>query len=312
MVKLRRFVFGVVTAAVMLGALEGLLYLLMPVVRTASLPDTMIRAHLETPGFRYDPDLYWYWARLPSDAMQINEHGFRRTKPMTREKPPGVTRVIVFGDSQTLGAGVSPEETYSAFAEAALGEGWEVLDAGISGYRTLNVYRLLQRRIEAYDPDIIVVDCMPFDSPRDDGGIQGTPVGGIGTQVRALLFRSRIYALLRIGVDKVRPDRDRWLDRSALPGDALGHGNHDHILEWGEARGVQVVWMEYPVGENGRVSCQTLPGELPEGPPVVPACQALLADGRPASVLFQDRNHLTVAGNQVVGAAVAETLRGLR
>lgn len=308
---LKRATLGLLVAVLFLAGLEGALYLIMPVVRTASLPDTMIRAHLETPGFRYDPDLYWYWARLPSDAMQINEYGFRRTKPMTEKKPPGVRRVVVFGDSQTVGAGVKPEEAYAAAAEAELGEGWEVLNAGISGYRTLNVYRLLQRRIEAFDPDIVVIDCMPFDSPRDDGGIQATPIGGVGTQVRALLFRSRIYALLRIGIDKVRPDRDRWLDRTALPGDALGHGNHDLILAWGKARGVQVVWMEYAVGENGHVSCQTLPGELPEGPPVVPACQALLADGRPSTVLFQDRNHLTVAGNAVVGHALAETLRGL-
>jgi hypothetical protein len=302
-------VFALLTTVLFLGGLEGVLYLVMPVVRTASLPDTMIRAHLETPGFRYDPDLYWYWAMLPSEAMQINEHGFRRVKPMTREKPDGVKRVIVFGDSQTVGAGVGPEESYSALAEAELGEGWEVLNAGISGYRTLNVLRLLQRRIEAFDPDAVVIDCMPYDSPRDDGGIQGQPIGGVGTQVRALLFRSRIYALLRIGLDKVRPDRDRWLDRSALPGDALGHGNHQGILEWGQARGVQVIWMEYPVSENGRVTCQTLPGELPAGPPVVPACQALVADGRSATVLFQDRNHLTVAGNTVVGHALAEVLR---
>jgi hypothetical protein len=311
--RLKRLALGLVVAVVVLGAAEGALRLTLPSVRTATLPDTMIRAHLENTGFRYDPDLYWYWGILPSNAMQINAHGFRREKPMTQAKPAGVTRVITFGDSQTLGAGVGVEETYSAVAERTLGEGWEVLNAGISGYRSLNVYRLLQRRIEAYDPDIVLIDCMPFDSPRDDGTIVGKPIGGVATQLRAALWKSRLYYALRLGLEKVNPKRDRWLDRPAQPGDALGQGNHDRILEWGAARGVTVVFMQYPVSEeNWQLGCRTLPGELPPGAPVVPACDKLRADGRPARQLFQDRNHLTVAGNEVVGAAVAETLRGLR
>ena len=279
----------------------------LPVVRTASLPDTMIRSHLSTPGFRYDADLYWYWAMLPSAAMQINEFGFRRTKPMTREKPAGVTRVITLGDSQTLGAGVTEEETYSAFAERELGEGWEVLDAGISGFRSLNVYRLLQLRIEAFEPDVVVIDCMPFDSPRDDGSLVGPPLGGV--PLRELLWQSRTYSMLRLGLERIRPSRPRWLDRAPLPGDALGYGNHDLIAEWGVKRGVKVMFMQYAVSENGRLLCHTLPGELPAGVPVVPACDALEADGRSASQLFMDRNHLAVAGNEVVGKALAASLR---
>lgn len=309
---MKRLLLGLVVAiAVLLGA-EAVLRVTLPVVRTATLPDTMIRAHLENTGFRYDPDLYWYWGMLPSDAMQINQFGFRRVKPMTQAKPAAVTRVIAFGDSQTLGAGVGPDETYSAVAERTLGEGWEVLNAGISGYRSLNVYRLLQRRIEAFDPDVVVIDCMPFDSPRDDGVLVGNPIGGLGTQVRSVLWKSRLYYVLRLGLEKVRPDRSRWLDRNALPGDALGHGNHDLIAAWGKARGVTVVFMQYPVSEQDwRLGCHTLPAELPADQPVVPACDALERDGRGARALFQDRNHLTVAGNEVVGKALADTLEAL-
>ena len=305
--SVRKLVAGLLVAAAALAALEMVLRVTLPVVRTASLPDTMIRAHLSSPGFRYDADLYWYWAMLPSAAMQINEFGFRRVRPMTVEKPAGVTRVITFGDSQTLGAGVTVDETYSAFAERELGDGWEVLDAGISGFRSLNVYRLLQLRIEAFEPDVVVIDCMPFDSPRDDGALVGTPLGGV--RLREVLWQSRTYSMLRLGVERIRPTRARWLDRAPLPGDALGHGNHDLIAEWGEERGVKVMFMQYPVSQNGRLVCQTLPGELPTGVPVVPACDALRADGRTASQLFQDRNHLTAEGNAVVGTALATALR---
>ncbi len=312
-----RLGLGLLVALLLLAGVEGALRLTLPVVRTATLPDTMIRAHLENPGFRYDPDLYWYWSMLPSAAMQINEHGFRRTRPMTRAKPAGVTRAITFGDSQTLGAGVGPEESYSAVAERLLNETegteWEVLNAGISGFRSLNVYRLLQRRIEAYDPDMVVIDCMPYDSPRDDGALVGRPLGGVATQLQAALWQSHLYYVLRLGLEKVRPDRSRWLDRAPLPGDALGHGNHDLIAAWGKEHGVTVVFMQYPVSENNfRVGCHTLPAELPGDAPVVPACEALVQDGRPGRELFQDRNHLTVAGNEVVGKALADVIGPLR
>jgi hypothetical protein len=311
--RLRRLLLGLLVAFGALAATEGILRLTLPVIRTATLPDTMIRAHLETPGFRYDPDLYWYWAMLPSAAMDINQFGFRRTIPMTQAKPAGVTRVVTLGDSQTLGAGVKPDETYSAVAEQTLGAGWEVLDAGISGFRSLNVYRLLQLRIQAFDPDVVVIDCMPYDSPRDDGAIVGKPIGGIVPVVKAMLWRSRIYYLLRLGMEKLNPNHPRWLDRDALPGDALGQGNHDLIAEWGKAHGVKVVYMQYAVSEqNWTLGCHTLPKELPADAPIAPACDALKADGRTAHELFQDRNHLTVAGNQVVGKALAETLRPLR
>jgi len=311
--RLKRLLLGLLVAVALLGAAELTLRLTLPVVRTATLPDTMIRSHLQNTGFRYDPDLYWYWSMLPSAAMQINEFGFRRVKPMTQKKPPGVTRVITFGDSQTLGAGVGPEESYSAVAEHELGAGWEVLNAGISGYRSLNVYRLLQRRIEAFDPDIIVIDCMPFDSAREDGTLVGKPLGAWDTQVRSLLWKSRLYYVLRLGLDKLRPNHERWLDRVARPGDSLGNGNHDLIVAWGKAHDVKVVFMQYPVsGEDWSLGCHTLPFELPKDLPVSPACDALKQSGRSGRALFQDRNHLTVAGNVIVGHTLAQTLAPLK
>ncbi len=120
-------------------------------------------------------------------------------------------------------------------------------------------------------------------------------------------------AALRLGVEKARPGRARWLDRAALPGDALGQGNHDLIAEWGRRNGVRVVFMQYAVSEErGALGCHTLPSELPADVPVVPTCERLKADGRSARALFQDRNHLTVAGNEVVGKVLAETLAPLR
>ncbi len=307
----KRLLFSIlVTLAVFVGT-EGILRLTFPVARHASLPNEMIEAHLKGAAFRYDPDLYWYWPE--GFGGPVNEFGFVRKKKMTMQKPEGVTRVVTFGDSQTFGAGMTPDKTYSAFAEEAMGPGWEVLNAGISGYRTLNVYRLLQLRIEAFDPDAIIIDCMPFDSPRDDGPIVGRKLSRnpAAEFLRQTLWTSRIYYLLRLGLEKANPDRPRWLDqateRRQVP---EGLGNHDRIAQWGKERGVEVIFMQYAImDEMNHYGCMTNPGELPPDHYIVPTCERLKASGYPAIKLYQDRNHLTELGNQLVGEVVAETLK---
>lgn len=318
--RLRKLALGGGVTLVFFAALEGGLRLAFPLVRTATLPETVIRDHLAATAFRYDPDLYWTWKELPGPGqpalgqMQINTFGFRRVQPMTVDKPPGVTRVFTFGDSQTLGAGVDHDATYSAVAEGALGPGWEVINAGISGYRSLNVLRLLKLRVARFSPDVVVVDCMPFDSPRDDGPLVGRPEGDLALRLRAAAFESRTLRLLRLATDKVRPDRPRWLDQdpAAVTRGRPGLGNHDLIVAWAREVGATPLFMTYPAStEAGELVCLTDPAELPPGVGVVDACGALRAAGRPAGALFQDRNHLTEEGNRVVGEALAQALRAL-
>ncbi len=328
----RRAVYAlVVLVALILGA-EGALRLTLPAARRASLPNEMIQAHLDGAAYRYDPDLFWYWSDPGQMGSPVNAYGFVRAVPMSREKPAGVTRVITFGDSQTFGAGMRPDQTYSAFAETELGSGWEVLNAGISGYRTLNVYRLLRLRMLAFSPDAVVIDCMPFDSPRDDGSLEGRPlVSSRSDALKRLLWHSRLYYVLRLGLEVLNPARARWLDDPHAAEDAAAAqktggrgvdprgggvpvmermGNHELIAEWGAAHGVTVFFMQYPImDEQGNHGCMTGPDELPPNARVIPTCERLQATGRPAPALFQDRNHLTEEGNRLVGGIVADALR---
>lgn len=275
------------------------------------MPAEMIAAHINGSGFVYDPDLGWYWGHLPSPGAGVDGHGFRmHPYVVALERTPGVKRVITFGDSQTYGAGVQPDETWSAHAEAALGPGWEVLNAGTSGYRSFNVLRLIKLKMAAFEPDAVVIDCMPYDSPRDDGRYVAAPVGW-QDPVRRFLWGSRLYYALRVAVQKANPDRPRWLDRPGRPEDIQNPGNLDLIAAWGKEAGVEVIFMQYAVQDNhgGAIRCQTAAGELPPDYPIVPACDALFADGRAAGLLFLDNNHLSVEGNKVVGEAAAVTIR---
>lgn len=326
----RKLLFSAVALLLSLVLAEGGLRLVLPVARRVSLPNDMIQSHLDGAAYRYDPDLGWYWPDPGVGGSPVNLYGFVRSTPMTREKPHGVRRVITFGDSQTFGAGMPPEKTYSARAEAALGPGWEILNAGISGYRSLNVLRLLKLKMLAFQPDAIVVDCMPFDSPRDDGSLAGAAIGATPIdRLRGLLWHSRLYYSLRLGMEVANPWRARWLDDThavenargldAPPGGGEGLGaddprralgNHALIQAWGERYGVTVFFMQYAVmDEDNAHGCMTGPGELPEGARVIPVCERLAATGIPAPRLFQDRNHLTEEGNALVGGFVADALR---
>jgi hypothetical protein len=94
------------------------------------------------------------------------------------------------------------------------------------------------------------------------------------------------------------------------PYDEAQAGNHDLILEWGRDNGVEVFFMQYPImDEYTKYGCMTGKDELPAGARIIPACDRITESGLPARDLFQDRNHLTEIGNQIVGKIVADSLR---
>ena len=310
MTRQRKILFAALTPVLLLAATELALRLALPALRTATLPEGRIRQHVDTIGLRFDPDLFWYHHELPIPHLGINEHGFRRAGAMTVKKPAGVTRVITLGDSQTMGAGVKPGQTYSAVAERELGRGWEVLNGAVPGYRSLNVFRLLQREMLRFEPDIVVVDNMPFDSARDDGPVRTAPAGS--SFLQRLLWKSQIYYVLRFALEKSRFTRPRWLDRAAgkSTGAVEGFGNHDLIGAWCKAHGIKAVFLSYPALRlPQQVECMTKADELPPDYPRVDACKALRDSGLQATSLFLDRNHLKPAGHTIVGRELARVLR---
>lgn len=321
---LRRFLKAGLALLIFLVLAELGLQAIFSSKRSASMSQEEMQAHLGQ-GFRYDPDLYWYWDQLPDETAGVNIHGFRRSESMSKIAPDGIRRVIAVGDSQTFGGGVELGQAFPDYAEDALGEGWEVLNAGLSGYRSLNAYRLLRLKLVHYQPDYLLVDCMPKDSPRENGPLAQASVGS--GQFDEWVWNSRLYyfSQLMLRVAGVRPweslpwplqlheIRERLVDPSQ--GDLRNSpdmGNLDLIGHYAAKKGIQAIFMRYPYAENrGTVGCHAWPGSMPEGFPVFDACAALQADGREAKALFIDKNHLTVEGNRVVGKALAQFLEGL-
>jgi lysophospholipase L1-like esterase len=90
----------------------------------------------------------------------INGNGFRDTTDYAYEKPEGVLRILVLGDSFTIGYEVEQDETYSAVLERYLerhGVRAEVLNAGMSGASTAEALVFLEHEGVRYEPDIVVL-----------------------------------------------------------------------------------------------------------------------------------------------------------
>lgn len=114
---------------------------------------------------RFSDDPYQGWELRPGH-LDHNSAGFRG-RLVAEARTPGVTRIATVGDSVTYGIGVAAHETFSAVLETELDErfpgAFEVLNFGVPGYSTQQVYRLLVDRLPRYAPDVVVVTLSPDD-----------------------------------------------------------------------------------------------------------------------------------------------------
>lgn len=87
--------------------------------------------------------------------LKINSMGFRdyEYKP---EKPEGITRIFMLGDSVTQGS-VALSDTFSKCLERLLGKQFEVWNLGITGHDSWKEAAMLREKWMKYDPDIIIL-----------------------------------------------------------------------------------------------------------------------------------------------------------
>jgi len=98
--------------------------------------------------------------------VNSNSKGIRGRTEFAYEKPPGVTRIVVLGDSFTFGEEVGDDETYAHHLQALL-PGSEVLNLGVHGYGHDQMLLYLKEEGLKYDPDIVLLGFMPDDMERN-------------------------------------------------------------------------------------------------------------------------------------------------
>jgi len=117
--------------------------------------------------FRYGwsprPGIHGTYAGESRTIMKINRAGFRDSDHVV-EKPAGVLRIAVLGDSFTEAREVALEDTFWKVMESKLAPCLkakdirpEVLSFGVNGYGTAQELLVLQEKVWQYDPDVVVL-----------------------------------------------------------------------------------------------------------------------------------------------------------
>jgi len=118
--------------------------------------------------FEYDPDIGYRYipglkARMPHESggylIRANEMGFRSQREFIPEKNPGKRRILLFGDSFTVGEGVSNEKRYSDLLEKQIPE-LEIYNFGLPGTGTDQQYLACRKYASGIDHDAIMIVVM--------------------------------------------------------------------------------------------------------------------------------------------------------
>ncbi len=92
--------------------------------------------------------------------IRTNSFGMRDDEPHFKPNDDtSLHRIVVIGDSFTLGFGVSAESTYSNVLEKMLnfGDNLEVLNLGVGGYSTYDEALVLEHKGVLWNPDLVVI-----------------------------------------------------------------------------------------------------------------------------------------------------------
>jgi hypothetical protein len=99
-------------------------------------------------------------------VLNSNSRGLRGRREIPYEKPAGVRRVLVLGDSFTFGQDVSDDETYCHQLERLL-PGAEVLNLGVHGYGHDQMLLYFQEEGVKYRPDVVLLGFLYDDMERN-------------------------------------------------------------------------------------------------------------------------------------------------
>lgn len=182
-------------------------------------------------GFELKADYRDENANLIYSYPSTNSHG-QRDIERTVEKPPGVKRVLLLGDSVVEGEGIrNIDDTMSRQLELLYGrKGVEVLNLGVSGYCTRAEVELLEVKGLRFQPDVVVVVFVDNDFDNFNKQLyQMDPTKRRSALVTFLFVKSHLFRFLSLRLNLfslgTESDPSRWTHK------AIGDNNVVEGLE---------------------------------------------------------------------------------
>jgi len=122
------------------------------------------------------PDDYRHHKLVPNSHARLEQRDFSyvqkinslglRGEEIEIEKSPDTYRILMLGDSFTMGKGVEDDETFAQLLQDSLnrrlalceGKPVEILNAGVDGYSPILSYVQLTRELHVLQPDMVVLN----------------------------------------------------------------------------------------------------------------------------------------------------------
>lgn len=173
--------------------------------------------------------------------FQTNEDGLT---PLSahRKKREGTLRIMFFGDSTVVGRSVPQDKTVSAQLESFLhqkGIDIEVINAGVQGYSTDQVFLRMQQLLPLYKPDIVLYGAcdndlggnvlrVAFGQPKPMFQVEANgeleeihpdlnkKIASFGNGPRKWIQFSALYRLIQPTLITLRARVGRWEERNLL------------------------------------------------------------------------------------------------
>ena len=170
-------------------------------IRIKCIGDTDWREHHMFTDRDYIPDPWLFWKIDPRNKL-TNSKGFLGPE-FNLNKPEDTFRIFCLGNSNTRGSGDSsyPQElTYLLQAKPISKRRFEVINGGVSGYSSLQGYRLCSETVK-YSPDLITVSFGWNDTcltrRRPDKYFK--PRNKYFLNLERFLYKFRVYQFLKYG-----------------------------------------------------------------------------------------------------------------
>lgn len=270
---------------------------------------------------------------------RFDAHGLRGSGPQSPDGP----RILVLGDSQTLGQGVPEASTFCARLSELLSKAGgpvTVMNAGVPGYGTFEQSRRAERLIPSLRPQLLLVTVFVDNVLIPDEGNdlsnnlawiraekagEATSGASITTQTPHarwpwLADHSHLYGALATARRRLRgtPDHYEAVQRalSDAPGPELEevwNRTRDELRETSRKAGVlgveETVLLYLPgIGSLGASDRSPLRELEKTGLPVVSAFERLRAAGDPRTLTYRHDAHYNARAHALIGEALAEAL----
>lgn len=147
-----------------------------------------------------------------SAIYQVNTRGLR-DREYAVQKPPGVRRILAFGDSFTFGTGVAAEERFTEVAENGL-EHVEILNMGVPGYGLDQIVLSFLAQGRAWQPDDVIVFLNSHVANRHLTGIASDGTVRLPDDLETVELTGDTGGTLCVGSDDaLRRSGRNWLER---------------------------------------------------------------------------------------------------